>query len=166
MSFKEIPFGSVDAFNVIVEIPKGSQNKYEYDEELDNLVLDFVFNGDFRFPFNYGYIPQTRGGDGDPVDVFIVGKHPIDPGVIVKSRAIGIIELLDRGEQDDKIIAVALADSEFSQFSESEDLPFDYKKIFTEFFIELGKQKNKTLEIKGFHDSSTATRAIESSLQI
>lgn len=161
MSFKDIPFGTTDKFNVVVEISKGSPNKYEYSEKLDNLILDWVFNDGFSFPYNYGYIPQTRGGDGDALDVFILGNNPLDPGVIVECKTIGIIELLDRGEQDDKIIAVALADPEYSKYNELEDIPFGSKKILEEFFKGLGKQKDKTLEIKGFHNSSRAIKEIE-----
>ena len=161
MSFKDIPFGSKDKFNVVVEISKGSPNKYEYSEELDNLILDWVFTDGFSFPFNYGYIPQTRGGDGDALDVFIVGDQPLDPGVIVECKAVGMIELLDRGEQDDKIIAVALADSTYSKYEELEELSLDYKKVFEDFFAGLGVQKSKTLEIKGFHGSARATKEIE-----
>lgn len=163
MSFKNIPLGTKDKFNVIVEIAKESPNKYEYDENLDNLVLDWVFTDGFGFPFNYGYIPQTKGGDGDALDVFIIGDHQIDPGVIVECKAIGIIELLDRGEQDDKILAVALADPEYSKYNEIEDLNFDYKILFEKFFTELAKQKNKTFEIKGFHSASRAVKEIEKS---
>lgn len=161
MSFKNIPLGTNNKFNVLVEIAKGSPNKYEYSEKLDNLILNWVFTEGFTFPFNYGYIPQTRSGDGDALDVFIIGKHPIDPGVIVECKAIGIIELLDRGEKDDKIIAVALADPEYSKYNELEALTFDYKGVFEEFFAVLGKQKNKTIEIKGFHNASVAAKEID-----
>src|SRR3990167_1312411 len=158
MGFKDIPFGTKDKFNVVVEISKGSPNKYEYSEELDNLILDWVFTDGFSFPFNYGYIPQTRGGDGDALDAFILGSYPIDPGVIVECKAIGMIELLDRGEKDDKIIAVALADP---KYNELQDLSSDYKDVFEKFFAGLEKQKDKTLEIKGFHDSLAATKEID-----
>lgn len=165
MSFKDIPFGTKEKFNIVVEIQKGDPNKYEYSEELDNLILDWVFTEGFSFPFNYGYIPQTRGGDGDALDVFIIGDQPLEPGVIVQCKAIGIIELLDRGEQDDKVIAVPLADPKYSKFNEIEELPFDYKKIFEEFFAGLGKQKSKTLEIKGFHNSGRAMKEIGDSYE-
>src|SRR3989344_575638 len=104
MGFKNIPFGSPEKFNVVLEIPTGSRNKYEYDEELDAIKLDFVFSENFKYIFNYGYIPETRGGDSDHLDCIILAPCPIDIGTIVECGPIGIIEMLDRGEEDNKII--------------------------------------------------------------
>ncbi len=163
MNFKNIPFGAIDGFNVLIEIPKGSQNKYEYNENSDAMELDWVFTNTFCFPFNYGFIPQTKGGDGDCLDVFAISSQPINVGTVVKCRAIGIIKLLDRGEEDDKVIAVALADPEYHKHENISDLSFDYKTIFKEFFKELGIQKNKIMELKGFKGREEALREIEKS---
>jgi len=127
MSYKNIPLGTVEEFNVIVEIPKGSENKYEYDEDLDVIKLDWVFSGGFHFPFDYGYIPETRGGDGDHLDAFVFSSHPIDFGAVVKCRAIGMIELIDRGEEDNKILAVALADPKYTSHKELSDLHLRFR---------------------------------------
>ena len=156
MSYKNLPFGSIDAFNVVIEIPKGSQNKYEYDEELDLIKLDWVFTDGFCFPFDYGYIPETRGGDGDHLDAFVLSSIPIEIGTICQCRAIGIIKLLDRGEEDDKILAIPLADPQLKNIQSLEDFKENYEKIFREFFKELEKQKNKIIEIKEFSDSTKA----------
>lgn len=161
MGYKNIPFGKTDKFNVIIEIPKGSRNKYEYDEDLDIIKLDWVFSGEFCFPFDYGYIPETRGGDGDHLDAFVFSSHPIALGTVVECRAIGMIELLDRGEKDNKILAVPTADPFYTNHQELSDLDFDYKSIFEEFFKELGVQKNKILTIKGFRDRASAVRELE-----
>src|SRR3990167_8529121 len=110
MSYKNIPLGKPEQFNAVVEISKGGENKYEYDENLDSIKLDWVFSGGFHFPFDYCYIPQTRGGDGDHLDVFIIASHPLQIGTIVECRPVGMIELLDRGEEDNKILAVPVAD--------------------------------------------------------
>ena len=85
-------------FDVMVEIPKGSENKYEYDEVKKAMVLDFVFKDGLKFLFNYGFIPNTLGGDGDTLDVILLGDKPIASGSMVKARAIGIMRMLDRGE--------------------------------------------------------------------
>lgn len=162
MSYKNIPLGTADEFNVIVEIPKGSENKYEYDEDLDIIKLDWVFTDGFHFPYDYGYIPETRGGDGDHLDAFVFSSHPIDFGAVVKCRAIGMIELIDRGEEDNKILAVALADPKYADHQELSDLDFDYKDIFEKFFKELGVQKDKVMEIKGFRDKAVAIEDIKS----
>ncbi len=165
MSFKNIPFGKIDEFNVIIEIPKGSEKKYEYNEESDQIELDWVFTDGFSFPYNYGFIPQTKGGDNDPVDAFVLSSLPINKGTIIKCRAIGIIKLIDRGEQDDKIIAVSLTDLEYNKYEDLSELSFDYKKIFEEFFKELAIQKNKVMEIKGFEGKERAEEELKSCIQ-
>ena len=162
MSFKNISFGTPEEFNVLIEIPKGSQNKYEYNEETDKIELDWVFVNDFCLPYNYGLIPQTRGGDGDNLDAFVISSQPIDIGTVVKCRAIGIIKLIDKGEQDDKIIAVSLNDSEYNKYQDIKELSFDYVNIFEEFFKELAIQKNKIMEIKGFKGKEKALEDLES----
>ena len=164
MSYKNISFGKPDEFNVIVEIPQGSKNKYELNEKTGEIELDWVFTNDFCFPFNYGSIPQTKGGDGDCLDVFVLSSHPINMGTVVKCRAIGIIKLIDRGEQDDKIIAVALADTEYSKYKDISELPFDYETIFTDFFKELGIQKNKVMTIEGFEGESEALKELNKAI--
>ena len=163
MSLRDVPFGNIKAFNVIVEIPTGSEVKYEYDENIDEIKLDWVFSGGFQFPFNYGFIPQTKGGDGDHLDAFILNDNPLHIGSIIECRAIGIIELLDRGEEDNKILAVPVADPSSKKYQSIDDLPKDYLEIFKKFFKELGVQKNKTLEIKGFHDAAIAKKELKKS---
>ena len=160
MSYKNIPFGGVEKFNVLVETPKGSAHKYEYSEKLDAIVLDFIYTGGFCFPYNYGFIPETLGGDGDNLDAFVLTANPILPGVIVPCRAIGIIELLDRGEEDNKIICVPVTDRDYKSCENLSELSFDYKTIFENFFKEVVVQKNKIIEIKGFFDKARAIEAI------
>ena len=160
MGFKHIPFGTAERFNVVIEIPKGSQNKYEHDEELDVMKLDWVFTGDFKFIFDYGFVPQTRGGDGDMLDAFVLTSHSLTQGVVVECRAIGMIELLDRGEVDDKILAVPIADRNYEKVRELSELDFDYEQTFRDFFKKLGVQKDKVYEIKGFKGSNEAKREL------
>jgi len=166
MSFKHIPLGSPEVFNVIVEISKGSPNKYEYDEALDIIKLDFVFKNGFVFPFDYGYIPQTRGGDGDTLDVIILTPHPLETGTIVEAQAIGMIEMLDRGEQDNKIIAIPLACEEYKDIQSIKDLPETQLEAFRRAYKELGIQKNKIVEIKAFLDKDRAIQEIKNSIRI
>jgi inorganic pyrophosphatase len=161
MSFKQIPFGSAPEFNAIIEIPKGDSNKYEYDEELDIIKLDWVFTADFKMPFDYGYIPQTLGGDGDALDVYVINDHPLGIGALVACRPLGIIKLLDRGEVDDKIIALPLANPRYKNYQKIEDFEFDVRGILEKFFIELGKQKNKILEVKGFFGAEEAIKELQ-----
>ena len=161
MSYENIPFGTPEKFNVVVEIQKGGQVKYEYDEEWHEIKVSAIFKNGFIFPFDYGYVPQTRGGDGDHLDVFVLGSQSVQMGAIVECRPIGMIELIDRGEKDDKILAIPLNDLGFENIKTLEDLPFDYKGIFEEFFKELAIQRNKTMEIKGYRDEKVAMQELE-----
>jgi len=161
MSYKNVPFGTPENFNVVVEIQKGGQVKYEYDEQWHEIKVSAIFKNGFSFPFDYGYVPETRGGDGDHLDVFVLGSQSVRMGTIVECRAIGMIELIDRGEKDDKILAIPLNDLDFENIKTLEDLPFDYKTIFENFFKELAIQRNKTMEIKGYKDAKTAMQELE-----
>lgn len=161
MELKNIPFGSAEAFNVLIEIPKGSKIKYEYDEELEAMKLDFVFSGKLEFISNYGLIPGTRGGDNDHLDCHVLGENPIAAETIVLARAIGLIETLDRGEEDNKIIAVPLSDPVFAKIQTLEDLPRDLSDDFREFFKEIGIQKNKVIEVLGFYGKDRAIQEIK-----
>jgi len=161
MNYKNISFGSIDKFNVIIETPKGSENKYEYNEDLDAIEFNWSFKGGFCFPFDYGFIPQTLAEDSDTADVFVITGHHFPSGIIVECKAIGIIEVLDRGKEDNKIIAVPLYDPEYSKYDFLKDLSFDYKTIFENFFKELGIQKSKKIEVTGFNDATAAKQYIE-----
>ena len=161
MGYKDVPLGEPDKFNVVIEISKGSENKYEYDEDLDLIKLDWVFTGGFCFPCDYGYIPETRGGDGDHLDVFVINSHPLQIGIIVECRPIGMIELLDRGEEDNKILAVPVVDAKYHNCKDLEGLNFDYKSLFEDFFKELGVQKDKVVKIKGFRSPKVAIEEIK-----
>lgn len=154
MSLKDIPLGTPEEFNVIVEIPKGSENKIEYDEEKDKMVVDFVFKDGFRFLFNYGFIPQTKAGDGDTVDVILLGDKPTASGTVVLSRPIGIMKMLDRGEEDDKVIAVPINEP---------DQEYDQEE-FKKFYAEVARQKQKTIQVIGFEDKDKAIQAIKGAM--
>jgi len=165
MNYKNVPFGEIGKFNVIIETPKGSQNKYEYDEALDLIKLEWTFKNGFCFPFDYGFAPQTLGGDNDPLDVFIISENPSYPGVIAECKPIGMIEVLDRGEVDNKVVAVSLRDQNYNKLESLDELKFDCKKIFNDFFKELAIQKGKKIEVKGFGDKEVAIQYIKESLE-
>ena len=161
MSLKDVPFGEADGFNVVIEIPRGSQDKYEYDEKLDAIKLDRVLYGSQRFPFNYGFIPETRAMDGDHSDAAVLSTNPLMTGTVVKCRAIGFIEMVDAGEVDNKIVAVPLNDPRFADIKELEDLPQHILKEFKNFLETYKVLQGKTVEIKGFGDKETALAELE-----
>ena len=162
MNIKDLPFGEPEKFNVVIEIPQGSQDKYEYDEELDVIKLDRVLYGAQRFPANYGFIPQTRAEDGDHTDVLLLTTNPIMAGAIVVARPIGFMEMLDAGEVDNKIIAVPVADPRFSGYQSLEDVGEHQLKEIQNFFETYKVLQGKKVEVKGFQDKAAALAAIES----
>jgi len=164
MNIKSLPFGEIEKFNVVVEIPKGSQDKFEYDEKLDVIKLDRVLYGSQRFPFNYGFIPQTRAKDGDHADVMLISTNPLFPGVIVEARAVGIMEMVDNGDIDNKILAVPIKDPRFSDIQDLKDLPEHLSKEIQNFFETYKILENKKVEIKGFHSKEKALQELQMTL--
>jgi inorganic pyrophosphatase len=161
MNIHNLPFGEIEKFNVVVEIPKGSQDKYEYDEKLDVIKLDRVLYGSQRFPFNYGFVPKTRAADGDHADVLLISTNPLFPGVVVEARAIGLMEMVDGGDQDNKIFAVPIADPRFNDVLALEDLPAHTLKEIQNFFETYKVLQNKNVEVNGFKDKAAAIMELE-----
>lgn len=162
MLFKHILFGSLGAFNVFIEIPRGSNLKYEYDKKSDSLKLDFVFKN-LTFPFNYGFIPGTLGGDGDTLDAIVLSSEPIGSGTTVKCKSVGILKTLDRGEVDNKIIFVPLEDELAEKYQDIQDLPSDSLQKWKEFYLEVARQKNKVMEIIGLENRQVALEELKNS---
>lgn len=109
-------------FDAVVEITKGSQNKYELDKETGLIKLDRVLFTSTHYPHNYGFIPLTYAGDDDPLDVLIICSQPLDPMTIVTCRPIGLFSMLDKGQEDEKIIAIAVHDPTYMDIYSIEQL--------------------------------------------
>lgn len=164
ISFNKIPFGTPEEFNVLIEIPQGSANKYELNPETGILELDFVFKNGLRYPFSYGSVPQTLAGDGDPLDVMVFSSQPIAPLAIVKVKPFGVLKTQDRGEQDDKLLAVPIADALTEKFSDLKNLSEQTRQQIIAFWQEVARQKNKIIEIQGFEDKKSALQTIQKSI--
>ena len=161
MNIKTLPFGEMEAFNVLVEIPARTQTKYEYDEEQDIIKLDRVLYGSQRYPMNYGFIPQTRAADGDHTDVLLFTTEPLMPGSVAVCRAIGFMEMIDGGEVDNKILAVPVKDPRFSDILSLDDLPQHTLKEIQNFFETYKALEKKSVEVKGFQGKEKALQEIE-----
>ena len=161
MSLHDVPFGELEAFHVVVEIPQGTQDKYEYDEKLDVIKLDRVLYGAQRYPANYGFIPQTRAKDGDHADALVLSTNPLLIGSVVACRAIGMMEMVDSGEIDNKIISVPSEDPRFTDITSLEDLPQHFLKEVRNFFETYKVLQGKSVEIKGFHGKQEAIAELE-----
>lgn len=156
-----MPFGEMEKFNVVVEIPKGSQDKYEYDEKLDVIKLDRVLYSSYHYPTNYGFVPETRAEDGDHADVLLFSTNPLMTGSVAEARAIGFMEMVDGGENDNKILAVPVKDPRFNDVLSLEDLPEHILKEIKNFFETLKILQNKTVVVKGFEGKDRALKELE-----
>lgn len=137
-----LPSGTIDEFNVVIEIPYGSQNKYELDAQSGVLFLDRVLYGAAFYPGNYGFIPSTKAPDGDAMDVIVFLTNPVPPLTVVKCRPIGIIKMEDSGDLDSKILAVPVSDPHYSDYNDLEDIPSHTIKEICDFFENMQKFKN------------------------
>lgn len=153
-----------EAFNVIIEIPmNGDPIKYEVDKESGAIFVDRFMNTAMHYPTNYGYVPKTIAGDGDPVDVLVVTPVPLMPGVVVPCRAIGILKMTDEAGEDGKVLAVPTNKilSLYSRWSTPEDLnPMRLKAIehFFEHYKDL--EQGKWVKVQGWEGPESAHKEI------
>lgn len=167
--YHEVPAGDAETFHVVVDLPKGSSNKYEYDEEGGYFKLDRALYQSTFYPFDYGFIPQTHAGDGDATDVCLLTTSPTFPGCVVKARAIGMIKTSDQDGEDAKIIAVPVSkvDPRFDEMKSLEDLPAHVREEFLLYFKEykkLEKTKYDKIVINGFGTVDEAKTEITKSM--
>ncbi|HHE67587.1 MAG TPA: inorganic diphosphatase [Candidatus Parcubacteria bacterium] len=151
---------------VFVEIPKGSCQKYEFDEELKAIKLDRALYGPNYFPFEYGFIKGTRGEDGDPLDCVLLSSFPTFPGCLIEARPIGLLEMEDEAGIDTKILALPLEkiDPRFSHIKDVDELPEHQKKEIREFFETYKRlEPGKWVKLKDFKGREEAEKLIESS---
>lgn len=157
----DIAPGTVDKINVIIEINKGSKNKYEIDKETGIIALDRAMHTSQDYPFDYGFIPQTLWDDGDAVDVVVLTTYPLFPGVLVRVRPVAIMSMVDSGEADDKVIAVPVDDPRFNEVKDLADVnPHTIKEI-EHFFLTYKKIQNKEVTVSGFKGKKEAEAAFE-----
>lgn len=161
--YHDIPAGSKDEMNVIVEIPKGSSNKYEIDKATGLIALDRANYSAAPYPCEYGFVPQTLWDDGDALDVLILATYPILPGILVRARPVAIMEMIDDGENDFKIIAVPVDDKRWDDVQDISDINEHTLKELKHFFETYKELKGKENEvvINGFKGKKEAQSAFE-----
>jgi len=162
----DIEPGKADAMNVIIEIPKGSKNKYEIDKETGMIALDRVMHTAQDYPFDYGFVPQTLWDDGDALDVLVLTTYPLAPGILVRARPVAILEMIDGGEKDDKVIAVPVEDPRFDAVKDLSDVNPHTLKEIEHFFGTYKKIQNKEVETNGFKDAKAASEAFDRGVQM
>lgn len=150
-----------ETFNVVIEIPRGSTNKYEVDAKTGLIKLDRVLYSPLFYPFDYGYIPQTLYVDGDPMDVLVLVSHPTFPGCIIEAAPIGVLEMTDDKGPDEKLLCVAIKDPRYGyrrSISELNDHTLKEIKHFFEVYKDL---EDKFVEVRDWHDRDKAIELIQ-----
>jgi len=162
----DIPAGTKEEMNVIIEIPKFSKNKYEIDKETGIIALDRVMHTAQDYPFDYGFVPQTLFDDGDALDVVLLTTYPLMPGILVKARPVAVMEMTDGGERDDKVVAVPVEDPRFADVHDLTDLNKHFIKEMAHFFETYKKVQNKEVSVGAWHGKAEAMAAFEKSVAL
>lgn len=148
----------VDAF---IEIPTGSQNKYEFDKETGRFKLDRVLFSPMHYPTEYGYIENTLAEDGDPLDILLMTSFPTFPGCVIESRVIGVLIMSDDKGKDEKLLAVPTEDPRFKEVHTLDDIPAHKLKEIAHFFQVYKDLENKKVSIEGWQGVDVAGRLLE-----
>jgi inorganic pyrophosphatase len=154
------------AFPVVIEIPKGSKNKYELDKETGLLRLDRVLYSAVYYPADYGFIPRTFCDDDDPLDVLVLGQEPVYPMTIVEARAIGVMRMRDEKGIDDKIVAVSVRDPAFADYRDKAELPPHVLREVRRFFEDYKALEQKQVIVEDLLGPAEAVRIIREALEL
>ena len=155
-----------EEFNVIIEIPKGSKNKYEIDKKTGLIKLDRAMKSAQDYPFDYGFAPKTLWEDGDALDVVVLSTYPIASGILVVVRPVGVMRMIDGGEGDDKIITVPVEDPRWDDTRELEDVNKHQLKEIQHFFETYKQIEDKEVTVSGFEGKEAAFEAVKKSIEL
>lgn len=150
--------------NALIEIPQGSKTKYEIDKPTGLLRLDRVIYSSFHYPVNYGFIPQTLGKDGDPLDILVMCSESIQPLCLVEAQIIGNMQMIDTGQKDDKIIAVATKDPGVNHIKSLNEVPPHIFKVLKNYFEQYKVLENKIVEINDFQEKEEAFEIVNEAI--
>lgn len=164
----DIAPGTAEEMNVIIEIPKDSHNKYEIDKKTGLIKLDRANYSSAAYPFDYGFVPQTLWDDGDALDVIVLTTYPLNVGVLVTARPVGILHMVDGGDADEKIIAVPTEDKRWDDVQDLGDINQHQLKEFVHFFETYKELKGKpvVVEINGYEGAAKAKEAFARACQM
>ena len=167
-NYLDLPIGepSPEEINVVVEIPQGSRNKYEYDKKLDIFRLDRALHSPIYYPGDYGFVPQTLAEDDDPLDVLILVVQPTFPGCLVVARPIGILRMVDEGKPDDKVLAVPVGEPAYNDVHNCTQIFPHTLRMISHFFETYKLLEGKLTSTEGgWQDAASARRTIVESVE-
>lgn len=167
MLYTEIPIGenAPDVFNIVVEIPKGSANKYEYDPDPGIFRLDRPLYSPMHYPGDYGFVPSTVAADGDPLDVLVLVESPTFPGCVMKVRTVGMLAMVDQGIEDLKLLCVPTSDPRQETVLNYTDVHPHRLREIEHFFGIYKELEEKETETRGWLDADEARSAITAASQ-
>ena len=158
--------GTKEEINVIIEIPRGSQNKYEIDKETGVIALDRVLHTAQTYPFDYGFVPQTHWDDGDALDVVVLTTVPLAPGILVRVRPVGILPMVDGGDKDEKVLAVPVGDPRFADVKNITDVNKHTLKEISHFFTTYKQIQKKEVTVGDWQDKAAAETAFARAIEL
>lgn len=147
--------------NVLIEIPAGSKNKYEFDKDMNAFALDRVLFASVQYPYDYGFVPNTLADDGDPLDGMVIMDQPTFPGCVITARPIGMLEMIDGGDRDEKILCVPEEDPRYKEVSSLKGIAAHRLDEIAEFFRTYKNLEKKVTEILGWQDVDKVKPLIE-----
>lgn len=152
---------------VVIETPRGSRNKYEVAKHFPGVLLDRILHASLAYPADYGLVPQSWGEDGDPLDALVVGSAPTFPGCIVRARPIGVLDMIDKGEPDEKILCALVGDPRYADVTRHEQLGQPFLDEIEEFFRTYKRleQGESAIEIRGWGGVEAAHRVLEAAFR-
>jgi inorganic pyrophosphatase len=145
----------------VIEIPKGSRNKYEWSEKHQLFLLDRFLSSSVVFPIDYGFIPETDGGDGDPLDVLVAVSEPTFTGCGVLARPVAVLWLLDEGEREPKVVCVPCEDPNWESITDLDELPQQLREEIAHFFVAYKVREGHEVSDDGWEGRDAAERVIE-----
>ncbi|MGB6429727.1 MAG: inorganic diphosphatase [Candidatus Acidiferrales bacterium] len=154
-----------EEFDAVIEIPRGSNVKYELDKSSGLIRVDRILYSAVYYPANYGFIPQTLAEDGDPLDVLVLCQEGVVPLAVIHARTVGLMTMVDSGAMDHKIISVATQDPEFNGYKEASQIPSHYLLTLRRFFQDYKQLENKTVEVEEIGSAKTAYPIIKDALK-
>ena len=151
--------GNADEITTIIEINRGSHNKYEIDKKTGLIALDRVSHTSQTFPFDYGFVPQSLWDDGDPLDVIVLTTSPLFPGLLVRVRPVAVMEMIDSGDSDAKLITVPIEDPRWAHVKDLKDVNPHTLKEIEHFYATYKQLQKKEVKVLGFKGAVEAKKA-------